>query len=201
MEQNCGALRPNGPKLLNYASGQTFVFIKRQCYGIGQAYRELRIDCQHLNAVKSECLRVCSCGYGTISSSAWPGFNVASISINSTLFSDPGSPKEGCGRCIEVQCDAKAVRYRCILPVDSASYSTSSRCLLPHVHINVSRNTVGSQGPCPPGAAPLILQVQDRCNSCPPFQFNIPYIVWSQSLASNPNSGTVPVMYRRVRSF
>lgn len=47
-----------------------------------------------------------SCGYGTIMSQTWPGFNAASISVNSTLFTDPGAPLNGCGRCIEVQCKA-----------------------------------------------------------------------------------------------
>lgn len=54
---------------------------------------------------------------------------------------------------------------------------------------------------CPPGAVPLIAQVQDQCTSCPPTQFNLPYIVWAASLSMDTNLGMVPVSYRRVRSL
>ena len=47
-------------------------------------------------------------------SQTWPGFNASSISPMSALYMSPGSPLEGCGRCMEIKCAAPVRQDLCI---------------------------------------------------------------------------------------
>jgi hypothetical protein len=43
-----------------------------------------------------------ACGYGELSSELYPGFNLAGVALDSSVFK--GKALKGCGTCVEIKC-------------------------------------------------------------------------------------------------
>lgn len=43
-----------------------------------------------------------ACGYGELSAEMYPGFALAGVALDSSVFK--GNPLKGCGTCVEVKC-------------------------------------------------------------------------------------------------
>jgi hypothetical protein len=52
-----------------------------------------------------------ACGYGELSAEMYPGFSLAGVALDSSVFK--GKALKGCGTCVEVKCTDEVGGRKC----------------------------------------------------------------------------------------
>lgn len=131
-----------------------------------------------------------ACGYGELSSELYPGFNLAGVALDSSVFK--GKALKGCGTCVEIKCTDEVSR-----PGPAAGQGVHTWMML-HIsnHLTLLLGAPKSSQVCDPSKV-LTVMLYDNCDKCGPEQVNLQALPFKQLAPLD--IGRIGIQFREVR--